>query len=130
MLPGRAVQALGDAHRHALVIGRMKLDDVEPPALAVEGFQSWRVLVREPPALEGGRAAARFTECGQPLDRYAAAFAVDGFPERPVAGEEVYVLEWRALIEHLVCGKRAVHAAPHKLSMAGRFGLQSHALAT
>ena len=83
MLPGRAVQALGDAHRHALVISGMKLDHVEPAALAVEGLQPWRVLVGEPPALEGGGAAAHFTERRQPLDRCAAALAVDGFHGAP-----------------------------------------------
>ena len=50
--------------------------------------------------------------------------------ERPVGGEEIHVLEGRALIEHLVGGKRAGHAVPHKSNMAGRFGLQSHALPT
>ena len=37
MVPGRAVQALVHAHLHALVVGRVELDGVEPAALAVEG---------------------------------------------------------------------------------------------
>ena len=64
----------------------MKLDDVEPAALAVEGLQARRVFVGKPPAAAKASALPQIcTKCRQALGRCAAAFAVDGLHQRPVA---------------------------------------------
>jgi hypothetical protein len=57
LAPGRGRQAGGDALRHEMVVGRVKLDDVAAKALGVERSQLGWVLVRRAREVEHlGRA--------------------------------------------------------------------------
>src|SRR3546814_7973477 len=67
MLPGRAVQSRPAAPAHDLVIGRVELDEVEGKALLVEAAQLRRIVVGEPPQLEGLGAAGGGAEGRQRL---------------------------------------------------------------
>ena len=67
---------------HALVVGGVELDHVEPAALAVERLEPRRVLVGEPAALEGLGAAADLAEGRQALRGVAAALALHRLHQR------------------------------------------------
>ena len=89
----------------------MELDHIEPAPLAVERPEPRRVFVGEPRALESFSAAANGAERRQALGGMAAALPAHRLDERLVGGEEVDVLERRALVEDLVGRKRVVHGA-------------------
>src|SRR5262245_45387210 len=103
------MQTLRHAHLHALVVGRMELDAVEPAAFAVKGSEAGWIVVGKPPPFEGLGAAARGAERAQARHGMHGPFAVDRFHERRVGGEEVDVLEGRALVEDFVGGEWGGH---------------------
>src|SRR5262245_7603899 len=96
------MQALGHTHGHALVVGGVEFDHVEPAALGIEGPEPRRVLIGKPAPLEGRGAAAGRPKDFESLHRSAAALAGDGLDEDAVGAEQVHVLEWWALIQNLV----------------------------
>src|SRR5215475_3469723 len=99
------MQALRHAHLHALVVGRMELDAVETATFAVKGSEAGWVLVGEPPSVEGLSAAARGAERAEARHGMRGPLAGDRFHKRRVAGEEVDVLQGRALVEDVVGGE-------------------------
>src|SRR3546814_5859120 len=102
MLPGRAVQSRPAAPAHALVIGRVELDEVEGKALLVEAAQLRRIVVGEPPQLEGLGAAGGGAEGRQRLVARCRPLAPHGLLQGGVGEEEVQVLERRALVADLM----------------------------
>jgi hypothetical protein len=87
----------------------MELDGIEPAPLAVEGLEARRVLVGDPPALESLRAAADGPERREALGGMGGPLAIDRLQQRAVAGEEVDVLQRRALVGDFVRGEWAGH---------------------
>ena len=83
---------------HAGVVGRMKLDEVDPTPLSIVRPQPWGILVSKTPLLERLRASAQRAEFLELADSMASPFPHDGFAKSGVRGEQVHVHEWRRLI--------------------------------
>src|SRR3546814_17207894 len=98
MLPGRAVQSRPAAPAHDLVIGRVELDEVEGKALLVEAAQLRRIVVGEPPQLEGLGAAGGGAEGRQRLVARCRPLAPHGLLPGGVGEAAVQVLERRTLV--------------------------------
>ena len=69
------------------VIGRMKLDDIEPMALGIEQAQLGRIFIGKPRLLEHMRGAPSFSEPGQGRDLGVRAVRVDRVLQRAIATE-------------------------------------------
>ena len=95
--PRERVEAMREREAHELVPRRMKLDRVDPLAVAVVGAELRRVLVREPPPLE--RLAGEDPAEGRALLRGPARpLPLERLDERTVAPEEVVPRERRRLV--------------------------------
>ncbi|MNY10243.1 hypothetical protein D3C86_1432060 [compost metagenome] len=101
-VPGGGGQPGLQSERHQLMIGGMKGHLVDAAAVAVVGVQHRRHAVGlHAPVDDLGRAAAG-AQGGQPRLMLRPAAAAHGVQQRPVAGEQVDVLQRRRLVGHLV----------------------------
>ncbi|MNI43119.1 hypothetical protein D3C73_974400 [compost metagenome] len=101
-VPGAGGDPCAQSQIHQLMIGRMKGHLVDPAAIAVVGVQHGRNPIGlHAPVDHLGRAAAA-AQIGQPLDMPRPAPVAHGVVQRPVAREQVDVLQRRNLIGHLM----------------------------
>src|SRR5205823_7709435 len=97
--PHGAMNALGHAFRHEPMIGGVKLDDVAPKPLGVEGPELGDVFVGEPRLLDYLRRAPALAEGGERRSIGTGTVRGHGVPERLVLAIEINVLIGRRLVE-------------------------------
>ena len=109
MFPGRAIEALGRADGHDLVIGRMKLHAVDAPPLRIEAQKLGRMRVGTAAQLgrcgASGNAPKHFEIGGRP----SSALPLDHGPQPPVRREQIHIDEGRTLIEGGIVPRRIGH---------------------
>ena len=102
MLERARMQALGHAGRHQIVVGWVELDEIEPPALCVEGLEAGRYFVGEARQLDGLGRAAPNTESFEIGGCIRATFPRDGLAQGGIGREEVHAHKGRTLVCDLV----------------------------
>jgi hypothetical protein len=96
--PGRGLEPGGNAFGHEQVIGRVKLDEVLPDPVRVEGPQPRRILVRPARQLEHLGRAPTLSESRQRLGLRGRPVGAHRLLQRPIEPEQIDIRKGRGLV--------------------------------